>query len=282
MPSCFRTSKLGDTVRIEQNAGLNLPSSEPTAANSASASAETATLRSIDDAAILTSPTLRSQDQTVFHIKGWRRGVLWPLTTILAAWYRSLRIDLGPDALYLLRDHPHAVIYVLWHNRLFLTPEIFRRFRKERPLHALISASRDGAWLSDFFSIVGIQAVRGSSSRRGREALSGLIEEIRAGHDIGVTPDGPRGPRYEFKNGALTVARRTRAPIVLLGMTYESAWKLGSWDRFLVPKPFSRTRVCARLIQVSDAEKDEELTPRLRAELLALNAENTSPSPTIV
>jgi len=170
----------------------------------------------------------------------------------------------------------------MWHNRLFLMAELFRRFRKERPLYALISASRDGAWLTDFFAIVGIQAVRGSSSRRGREALTALIEEIRAGHDLGITPDGPRGPCYEFKAGAVTVARRTRAPIALVGVAFESAWELRSWDRFIIPKPFSRTRAYVRLRALPEGQSEEALTAYLSQELHAISPSIEQPKMQII
>jgi lysophospholipid acyltransferase (LPLAT)-like uncharacterized protein len=191
-------------------------------------------------------------------------------------------MDLEPGSLEALRDPVDPTISILWHDRLFLTPEIFRRYRQHRPLYALISASKDGAWLADFFAIVGIRAVRGSSSRRGREAVTALIEELRAGHDLGITPDGPRGPRHEFKHGAITVARRTRAPIVLVSVAFESAWQLRSWDRFIIPKPFSRVRAYARLTPLPEGKTDEELAAFLRDQLLAISPEIGAPETPII
>jgi len=183
---------------------------------------------------------------SVNEVLGWRRLALWPVGLLAKFWLRTLRFEISPEdrANLEIRDRPIA--FILWHNRLFITAEFYRRYRGGRPLHALISASQDGAWLAAFFSLMGMQAVRGSSSRLGREALTGLVEVLRAGDDIGITPDGPRGPCYDFKPGGLIAVRRTRALALLLGGEFRSAWRLRSWDGFYLPKPFSRVRVHCR------------------------------------
>lgn len=207
----------------------------------------------------------------VHEISGWRRILLWPLGLLVRLWGMSLRFETSPEDLriYAKKDEPIAM--VLWHNRLFLSAEIVRRFRGGRPAYALVSASQDGAWLTAFFSLAGLRTVRGSSSRLGREAASALVDTLRAGHDIGITPDGPRGPCYEVKPGAVIVARRTRAPLLLIGGEFESAWRLRSWDRFYVPKPFSRVRMRSELIlpdQLADRDAGLDL---LHRRLAALN-----------
>ena len=89
----------------------------------------------------------------------------------------------------------------------------------------------------------GLRATRGSSSRLGREAATALVEVQREGNDIGITPDGPRGPCYDFKPGAVIVPRRTGAPLLLVGGEFDPAWRMRSWDRFYLPVPFSRVRM---------------------------------------
>ena len=128
-----------------------------------------------------------------------------------------------------------------------------------------------GAWSSAFFPPAGTGPARGARSRLGREADTALVDTLRAGHDVGITPDGPRGPRYEFKPGAIIVARRTRAPLLLVGAEFASAWRLRSWDRFRLPRPFSRVRMRCEIIPAADlADRDEALL-QVRARLLALN-----------
>ncbi len=191
----------------------------------------------------------------------------------------SLRFDLTDEDRrnYMKNDVPVAI--VLWHNRLFLSAEIVRRFRVGRPAYALVSASQDGAWLTAFFSLAGLRTVRGSSSRLGREAANALVDTLRAGHDIGVTPDGPRGPCYEVKPGAVIVARRTRAPLLLVGAEFDSAWQLRSWDRFYVPKPFSRVRMRCEIVPVEALADRDTAVAQLQQRLLALNPDRqTGPS----
>jgi lysophospholipid acyltransferase (LPLAT)-like uncharacterized protein len=214
--------------------------------------------------------------QPVHEISGWRRLLLWPFGLLLRLWGRSLRFDTSPADLqaYTKRDVPVAM--VLWHNRLFLAAEIVRRFRGGRPAYALVSASQDGAWLTAFFTLAGLRTVRGSSSRLGREAASALVDTLREGHDIGVTPDGPRGPCYDVKPGTVIVARRTRAPMLIIGGEFESAWRLRSWDRFYLPRPFSRVRMRCEVITADQmADRDAGIS-LLRKRLLALNPDRES------
>lgn len=180
-------------------------------------------------------------------------------------------MEAAPDDLrnYQKRDEPVAI--VLWHNRLFLSAEIVRRYRQGRPAYALVSASRDGAWLSAFFSLVGMRTVRGSSSRLGREAAMALVDVLRAGHDIGVTPDGPRGPCYELKPGALIVARRTQASLLLVGAEFHGAWRLKSWDRFYLPKPFSRVTMRCVIVNAEELADRDAAAENIQAHLLAIN-----------
>jgi lysophospholipid acyltransferase (LPLAT)-like uncharacterized protein len=194
---------------------------------------------------------------------------------LVRVWGRTLRFDISPEeiAIYSRCDVP--VAFVLWHNRLFLASEIHRRYRAQRPLYALISASKDGALLTAFFSMVGgLRAVRGSSSNFGREAASALVEAQRSGHDIGITPDGPRGPCYELKAGAVIVPRRTGAPVILVGGEFEAAWRLNSWDHFYLPKPFSRVRLRCELIEHDQLADRDAATAHIQARLLALNPDD--------
>lgn len=209
-------------------------------------------------------------------ISGWRRVVLWPLGFLVRLWGMSLRFQESPSDLsnYTKRDEPIAM--VLWHNRLFLAAEIFRRYRHPKPMYALVSPSQDGAWLTAFFSLIGLRTVRGSSNSLGREAATALVGVLRDGYDVGITPDGPRGPRYEFKPGALIVARRTKTPLLLIGADFESAWRLNkAWDRFYLPKPFSRVRMRCELVTVEELADREGAAARLQKRLIELNPDRT-------
>lgn len=176
---------------------------------------------------------------------------------LLKVWLRSLRVSASAETVAALSIQDRPLAFTLWHNRLIITAEVFRRYRNGRPIYALISPSKDGAWLAAFFDLVGIKTVRGSSHKLGREAVTQLVDVLRAGNDIGITPDGPRGPIYEFKPGALIVTRRTKTPLLLLGASFEADWRLPSWDRFALPRPFSGVRLYGRLIE-TDAMPDRD------------------------
>jgi len=210
-------------------------------------------------------------EPNVHAIRGWRRMLLKPVGWLLRLWGATLRFEVSPETLKCLTKTDEAIAFVVWHNRLFLSPEVFRRYRKGRAFYGLVSASKDGAWLDVLYSLLGMRTVRGSSSKLGREAVTALVAVLRDGNDIGITPDGPRGPLYDFKAGCLIVARRARAPILLLSGEFGSAWRLKSWDRFYLPKPFSRVRLHCELINHEELADRNDSAEKLRTRLLAIS-----------
>lgn len=216
----------------------------------------------------------RVQSETaaeINEVQGWRRLALWCAALLVRTWGRTLRLEAEAETLAKLTYSEQPAAITLWHNRLFLSAEIFRRYRTKRKVYGLVSASKDGAWLAAFYRMIGIEPVRGSSSNFGREAARMLIEQMRAGHDIGITPDGPRGPLYEVEPGVLVVTRRTGAPMVLLGAEFTRAWRLKSWDRFYVPWPFSRVRMRCTLLPPVKADGEKISADDVRAALCAIN-----------
>lgn len=139
-------------------------------------------------------------------------------------------------------------IYCLWHNRLILCMAAYRehakRHRMGKSMAALISASKDGAFLAAILERFGIQPVRGSSSRRGPQALLELTSWAERGYDLAITPDGPRGPKYVVQQGAMSLAQLTGLPIFPFGFHARRKIQLKSWDAFQIPLPFSRCDLC--------------------------------------
>ena len=145
---------------------------------------------------------------------------------------------------YLSAIGQSSVIFALWHNRLILSLPSYRKYflgrHPHRRLVALISASKDGALLSRLMDHHGVESVRGSSSRRGGQALKELVNRTRRGYDVAITPDGPRGPKYEVQEGVVMLAQLTGLPVVPMSAQIHSKKVLGSWDGFQVPLPFAR------------------------------------------
>jgi len=169
----------------------------------------------------------------------YQRGFIAVFSYFVRLWICSLRFKFGADVQDFLDQPKEPAVVILWHNRLLLAAELFRRYLPERKLAGLVSASSDGAWLAGFFEQLGIKPIRGSRHGRGVQAFRELLKASRAGYDVGITPDGSRGPIYDMKAGAATLALRTGAPIILLSYNYTRAWRLKSWDRFYLPVPFS-------------------------------------------
>ncbi len=107
----------------------------------------------------------------------------------------------------------------------------------------MISASRDGELLTAAIKRFDYDVVRGSSSRLGARAILQLSEMIASGHDVVITPDGPRGPAYELGPGIIFLAQKSGAAVLPVNMEYSSCWRIKSWDRFIIPRPFSKVRV---------------------------------------
>ena len=166
------------------------------------------------------------------------------------------------------------VILALWHNRIFTIPPVWwRTAGKQRKAVVLTSASHDGAMLAHAVAVFGIGSVRGSSSRRAVAALIGMKRALQEGLDVCITPDGPRGPRYEFHPGIIKLAETTRAPIVPIHVNYSSAWRLKTWDRFVIPKPFSRVHVIFDEMLFVPQKVDDETfeAARIKIQTILLN-----------
>ncbi len=160
-------------------------------------------------------------------------------------WSCTLRYDVNGKPGITKPEIPESpVMFALWHNRIFTMPPIWQRTGgKSRSTVVLTSASKDGTTLATAMKMFGLGAIRGSSSRRAVSALIGMKKALRDGYDVCVTPDGPRGPRYEVQPGVIKIAQATGTAIIPIHIRYSSAWRLRSWDQFVIPKPFSRVSV---------------------------------------
>ena len=194
---------------------------------------------------------------------------LWALTRTLAStWRTTVRDDSG-----LIRsDSKERAIFAIWHNRLSIAMQIWIRGRKIQPqarLAALISASRDGGLLARTFSKFDVLPIRGSTSRRGPQALIESVRALRQGYHIAITPDGPRGPKYIVQHGIISLAQVSGSPIIPVGARIHPKVQLRSWDGFQIPLPLSRCElVLGKPIRVS-REATEEERERVRMELEA-------------
>ena len=163
------------------------------------------------------------------------------------------------------------VIYATWHGRLLLLPWLYGW----RGAHALTSRSRDGEIVSRWIRRFGLVPVRGSSSRGGADALRELTRAVRAGREVVVVPDGPRGPREVLKPGVIVLARLSGAPIVPMAVGASREWRLRSWDEFRIPRPFARCVVRfgepIRVSRTADRAAEEAARKEVEAALRGLS-----------
>ncbi|HYJ81026.1 MAG TPA: lysophospholipid acyltransferase family protein [Longimicrobiaceae bacterium] len=131
------------------------------------------------------------------------------------------------------------VVFTLWHGRLLPCTH----YHRQQGVVTLISHHRDGEYITRIVRRWGYTAVRGSTSRGGLEALRELIQHLKHGRSLAITPDGPRGPREKMKPGPVLMAQRSGAPIIPVVSGASRAWYFGGWDRFMIPQPFARLQI---------------------------------------
>lgn len=184
----------------------------------------------------------------------------------------TLRVsEIGTEHVAPFWERAASLIYAIWHGRILMIPCIYARSNR---VHVMASRSRDGELEARFLKRFGFEVVRGSTTRGGSEALRSLVQALRRGLEAAVAPDGPLGPRYVVQPGIVTLARLSEVPIIPLTFSAAPAWRLRSWDEFLVPKPFARGVVSfgppLRVPRRSDRTEQEALRKQLESTLRTL------------
>ena len=173
---------------------------------------------------------------------GWKRqarlGMLaWAAALFVRLLGRTWRVRISHDGdVRRLRAERQPIVFTIWHGDML--PLLYHHRREH--VAALISEHGDGEIIARIAERLGYRAVRGSTSRGAVRAILELARVLGEGHDLAITPDGPRGPNKSLAPGALVLAHRTGAPMIGAAVVASSAWRLRSWDRFMIPRPFAR------------------------------------------
>ncbi|QOG12671.1 lysophospholipid acyltransferase family protein [Arcobacter sp. FWKO B] len=130
------------------------------------------------------------------------------------------------------------ILVAFWHGDLIMQPFTYKHIKKNGTIKTLISDHRDGETITKTVEYLGIDSIRGSSSKGGVKALLGAIKELKQGNDVAITPDGPRGPRHSVADGIVAIAQKSGAKIVIFNVIPTKYWQFNSWDKFTIPKPF--------------------------------------------
>jgi lysophospholipid acyltransferase (LPLAT)-like uncharacterized protein len=230
------------------------------------------TIASVETSSAGSGRNPRKSGVVVPHRPRWyERAAAWGIALVVRTVSASLRYTWDDRSGFLQSASAGPAIYCTWHNRLALSMAAYYRYvRKHNPtrgIAAMVSASKDGGFLAAILECFRVQPVRGSSSRRGAQALLELTTWAEQGYDLAITPDGPRGPRYEVQDGVMSLAQVTGLPIIPVSWHVNLGFRAGSWDRFWIPLPFAR---CAMVLgpairvprDAGDAERE-----RLRQQL---------------
>jgi lysophospholipid acyltransferase (LPLAT)-like uncharacterized protein len=192
-----------------------------------------------------------------------QQAAAWVGAALMRVLFATLRLRVHDPHGFLSDPPPQPVIYAFWHNRILAITAAFLRVypRGRRGVLVLTSASKDGMWLGELAGHLGMGSVRGSSSRRGATAMRELLDRVAEGYDIAITPDGPRGPRYEMGSGLVYLAQKAGLPVIPCHARFHGAIRLKTWDRFAIPRPFARLDVTlgeALRVAPDDADLEAE------------------------
>lgn len=130
-------------------------------------------------------------------------------------------------------------IVAFWHGELLMEPFLYQKIRGDHPIAVMISEHFDGELIARTIGYFGFEAIRGSSKKGGAKVLIQALKRLKAGSDVAITPDGPRGPRHSVAPGIAILSQKSDAYIVPFSYSASKYWQLRSWDRFIIPKPFS-------------------------------------------
>ena len=189
--------------------------------------------------------------------------------TLSSLWVKTLRVEVE-----FLSAPEFPSIVAFWHGRMFLLPFALKEYAEKVAI--LISRHRDGELIAQIVEKMGFKTVRGSAGKGkgGERAFKEMVKLIEEGYTVAITPDGPKGPREVAKPGVAKLALKTGVPVYPL--TFSANWKfnLNSWDRFLIPYPFSKCRVVlGKPIRPENFKNEEELREEIELKLKELTEE---------
>ena len=224
-------------------------------------------------------PRRKASGVVIPHKAKWHQRLAATLIYLfIRALAATIRFKLNDQSGLFASAPKEKIIFAVWHNRLALALILYHRYvvrrARDRRMAAMVSASRDGGLLARVLEHFNVEPVRGSSSRRGAQALRELVSWGERGYDLAITPDGPRGPSYNVQEGVIATAQLTG--LVIVPAAYHLNWKvrLKSWDRFQFPLPFACCEVTTgpvmRVPRDATEANREELRKQLEAQMRSI------------
>ncbi|MDD5406448.1 MAG: lysophospholipid acyltransferase family protein [Sulfurovaceae bacterium] len=148
-------------------------------------------------------------------------------------------------------------IWACWHGELFISPQAYRMLHSKQNAFAIASVHKDGMIVANTINYLNIKPIKGSTSKGGARALLESINCLREGNEVLITPDGPRGPRHYLNDGVVSLAQKLKLPVCIINFRASNYWQFGSWDRFVIPKPFSKIDIYVQSIILNELDLND-------------------------
>ncbi len=176
---------------------------------------------------------------TLFSKANKRKFLAWFLPPLIYVFIKILYLTCKKKFHSNQNGSETPSIYAVWHGEILMISFGYMYYSKKKQIDTVVSQHFDGELVARLFMLFGGGTLRGSSSKGGKEVLRLALSSLKNGRDIGITPDGPRGPRHSVAHGLITMASLQKVPIITMNCKASSYWKMRSWDQFCIPKPFS-------------------------------------------
>jgi len=187
----------------------------------------------------------------------FRKLTLWVAPTLIFLFMKLLWVTYRKKYHFINEPIEEQCIAVTWHAELLIAPQVYKKLRKKQKTAAIIAQHHDGEIIARIFKYLNILPLRGSSRRGAKAVLIAAIKALKEGYSVMITPDGPKGPRYTMSDGAVALALRANLPLMVVNYQANAFWKLNSWDKFVIPKPFTTLHIYHQVITLSSLSKDE-------------------------
>ena len=149
------------------------------------------------------------------------------------------------------------LIFAVWHGDLLMLPYLYKQYRKKPFAKVIISDHFDGKIISKTIKYFDLKTIKGSTRKGGVKALLDGIKALKEGYDIGITPDGPKGPRHTVHDGVIVMSKKSQTNIVAVKIKPTKYWEFNSWDKFKIPKPFGEIKYYAKILNIKKLDIDE-------------------------
>lgn len=144
-----------------------------------------------------------------------------------------------------------------WHSELLVSPQYYRKLFPKHTTGAIASSHKDGKIVSNTLKYFDIYPIEGSTSKGGVKALINSLGALKKGDNVMITPDGPKGPRFTVSDGIVALSQKSNLEIFMINFQAKNYWQLKSWDKFVIPKPFSKITIYSQIIDIKNLDNEE-------------------------